>query len=141
MNPDLTVFWVIFFVILTGVVLDRLILRPLQRVMNEREGAVKSARTLAEEAAARAQAATAEFESKTQIARAEIYRQMDEKRRHALERRSQLLARTRAEAESQIRGATERVKAQAAQARARLDQEASALAGMIVERVLGRKAS
>jgi F0F1-type ATP synthase membrane subunit b/b' len=66
---------------------------------------------------------------------------MDEKRRQALERRSELLARTRAEAEAAIREATERVRAQAAQARARLEQDATTLAAAIVERVLGRKAS
>lgn len=141
MNPDLTVFWVIFFVLLTGLCLDRLILRPLLRVMGEREGAVQAARALAETASARARAATAEFESKTQAARSEIYREMDEKRRQALERRSELLARTRADAEAAIREATERVRAQAVQARERLEQEASTLAAAIVERVLGRKAS
>ena len=141
MNPDLTVFWVIFFVLLTGLCLDRLILRPLLRVMGEREGAVTAARALAETAAARARAATAEFETKTQAARTEIYREMDEKRRLALERRGELLARTRGEAEAAIREATERVRAQAAQARARLEQEANTLAAAIVERVLGRKAS
>jgi len=140
-NPDLTVFWVIFFVLLTGLCLDRLILRPLLRVMGEREGAVQAARALAETASARARAATAEFESKTQAARSEIYREMDEKRRQALERRSELLARTRADAEAAIREATERVRAQAVQARERLEQEASTLAAAIVERVLGRKAS
>jgi F-type H+-transporting ATPase subunit b len=140
-NPDLTVFWVIFFVLLTGLCLDRLILRPLLRVMGEREGAVKAARGLAETASARARAATAEFEAKTQAARAEIYREMDEKRRQALERRSELLTRTRAEAEGAIHEATERVRMQAAQARTRLEQEATTLAAAIVERVLGRKAS
>ena len=93
MNPDLTVFWVIFFVLLTGLCLDRLILRPLLRVMGEREGAVTAASALAETAAAKARAATAEFETKTQAARTEIYREMDEKRRQALERRSKLLTR------------------------------------------------
>ena len=141
MNPDLTVFWVIFFVLLTGLCLDRLILRPLLRVMGEREGAVTAASALAETAAAKARAATAEFETKTQAARTEIYREMDEKRRQALERRSELLTRTRADAEAAIREATDRVRAQAAQARERLEQEATTLAAAIVERVLGRKAS
>jgi F0F1-type ATP synthase membrane subunit b/b' len=140
-NPDLTVFWVIFFVLLTGLILDRLILRPLLRVMGEREGAVTAARALAETASARARAATAEFDTKTQAARSEIYREMDEKRRLALERRNELLARTRGEAEAAIGEATARVRAQAAEARARLEQEANTLAAAIVERVLGRKAS
>lgn len=141
MFPDVTVFWVVFLILLTGVILNGLIVRPVLRVVQAREGAVKSARQLAESAAAQAQAATAEFESRTQAARAEIYREMDEKRRRALDRRAELLAQTRAEAEASIQQATERVKAQAAAARTQLERDAHILAGAIVERVLGRKAS
>ena len=141
MFPDLTLFWAAFLVLLTGLALNGLIVKPLQRVMGERETAVKSARQLAESAAVQAQKATAEFDARTGAARAEIYREMDEKRRRALERRSELLARTRAEAEGSIRQATERLKSEAAAARTRLDHDATALAGAIVERVLGRQAS
>lgn len=141
MFPDLTVFWVVAFILLTGVILNGLILQPILRVMSEREGAVRSARQLAESAAARAQAATAEFEARTHAARTEIYREMDEKRRAALDRRAALLAETRAQAEASIAEATDRVRRQAAAARATLEQDAGVLAGDIVERVLGRKAS
>jgi len=139
--PDLTVFWVIFFVLLTGVLLNGLIIKPVQRVMQQRDQAVKSARQLAESAAEKARAASAEFDSRTQAARAEIYREMDEKRRGALDRRSELLARTRAEVEAEIVGARERLRAQSVAARDRIEQEAGAHAAQIVERVLGRKAS
>jgi F-type H+-transporting ATPase subunit b len=139
--PDVTVFWVIFFIFLTGMIFNGLILRPILRVMAEREGAVKSARELAESAAAQARAATAEFESRTQAARSEIYREMDEKRRRALARRAELLAETRGGVETQIIQARESLQKQAAAARVRLEQDANVLAGDIVERVLGRKAS
>jgi F-type H+-transporting ATPase subunit b len=139
--PDVTVFWVIFFIFLTGMIFNGLILRPIMRVMAEREGAVKSARELAESAATQARAATAEFEARTQAARGEIYREMDEKRRHALARRAELLAGTRAQVETEIVQARESLQKQAAAARARLEQDANILAGDIVERVLGRKAS
>jgi F-type H+-transporting ATPase subunit b len=139
--PDVTVFWVIFFIFLTGLIFNRLILRPILRVMAEREGAVKSARELAESTAAQARAATVEFEARTQAARSEIYREMDEKRRRALARRAELLGETRAKVENEIFEARESLQKQAAAARARLEQEANVLAGEIVERVLGRKAS
>ena len=44
MNLDLSVAWVIAFVLLLSVVLNRLLLRPVTRVMSEREGAIRSAR-------------------------------------------------------------------------------------------------
>jgi F-type H+-transporting ATPase subunit b len=139
--PDLSVLWIIAFVLTLSVILDRLLLRPVTRVMQERENAIRSARDLAESGRAKAQAATDEFEAKTRAARADIYGQMDEKRRAALERRSELVAATRGEIENTMRDATARVRSQASAARAQIDRDAGSLAGTIVERVLGRKAS
>jgi len=139
--PDLTVLWVVFFVLLLSVLLDRLLLRPLTRVMGEREGAVRSARELAESSRAKAQAAADEFDARTRAARAEVYRMMEDKRRAAMERRAQLVGETRAEVERTVNEATARVSAQAAAARKTLEVDADRLAATIVERVLGRKAS
>jgi F-type H+-transporting ATPase subunit b len=139
--PDLSVFAVIVLVLMLSVVLDRVLLRPVTRVMQERETAIRSARELAETSRARAQAAADELDAKTRAARAEVYRQMEEKRRAALERRATLVSETRREIERVAREATERIKQQAQAARARLEREADALAATIVERVLGRKAS
>ena len=141
MIPDLSVVWVIVFVLALSVLLDRLLLRPVTRVMSEREGAIRSARELAESSRAHAQSAAVELEAKTRLARAEIYRQMDEKRSVALERRAELVAATRREAERSMADATGRVRAQATVARAQLERDADTLATIIVERVLGRKAS
>jgi F0F1-type ATP synthase membrane subunit b/b' len=66
---------------------------------------------------------------------------MEEARRAALERRTELLAETRRQAEASIAEATARVRAEAAEARSRLDRDAEALAATITERVLGRTAS
>ena len=141
MIPDLSVAWVIVFVLVLSVILDRLLLRPVTRVMSQREGAIRSARELAEAARARAQSAADELETRTRSARAEIYRQMEEKRRAALERRAEIVADTRREVERSLADATRRVRAQATAARAQLERDADALATIIVERVLGRKAS
>ena len=141
MIPDLSVGWVIFFVLVLSVVLDRLLLRPVTRVMNERDGAIRSARELAESSRARAQSAADELEAKTRSARAEIYRQMDEKRRGALERRAEIVAETRREVERSMADATGRIRTQARAAHAELERDADTLATIIVERVLGRKAS
>ncbi len=84
MLPDLSVVWVIFFLLVLTVILDRLLFRPIQRVIQQREEAARSARELAERSAREAAAATAEFERKTAAARAEVYRQMDDVRRAAL---------------------------------------------------------
>ena len=85
MIPDLSVVWVIFFVLLLTVLLDRLLLRPMTQVVQQRDGAIRSARDLAEASRTKAQAATEELESRTRAARADVYRQMDERRGEALD--------------------------------------------------------
>jgi F0F1-type ATP synthase membrane subunit b/b' len=139
--PDITVFWVIFFVLLLTVVLDRLLLKPILRVMHEREHAIRSARDLAERSASEARSAAAEFDQKTAAARAEIYRQMDEMRRTAMNERGEILARTRAEAEADIAAASAQLQKDADAARERLSADAEALGAAAAERILGRKAS
>ena len=96
MLPDLSVFWVIFFVLLLTALLNRLLFKPVLRVMEERERAILSARELAERSASEARQASAEFERKTADARGELYRQMDEMRRAATNERAEIMASTRA---------------------------------------------
>jgi F-type H+-transporting ATPase subunit b len=139
--PDLSVVWVIALVLILSILLDRLLLRPLTHVMRERESAIGSARDLAESSRTRAQAATEEFDARTRAARNDVYGQMEEKRRAALERRANLVAATRREIEQTVHDATDRLHGQAAAARQQIDRDADTLAATIVERVLGRKAS
>jgi F-type H+-transporting ATPase subunit b len=139
--PDVSVVWVIFFVLLLTVVLDRLLFKPLLRVMAERQRAITSARELAERSANEARLAVAEFDRKTSEARAELYKQMDETRRTALDERSAILSRTRAEAEAEIAAASARLQSEAEEARRRLSADAEVLGGAVAERILGRRAS
>jgi F-type H+-transporting ATPase subunit b len=139
--PDLSLFWVIFFVLLLTGLLNQLLFKPLQRVMAEREHTIRSARKLAERSAAEARAAIAEFEAKTSSARAEIYRQMDEMRKAAMSERAEILTTTRAEAEAEVARASASLKADAEEARRRLSAEAEALGAAAADRILGRRAS
>ena len=138
MIPDLSALWVIFFLLLTTFLLNTLIFQPILKVIEARNKAVTDARNLAESAAARATAANTEYAQKLNAARSEVYRQMDEKRRAAMDKRAALLTETRASVERELTDATSRVQQQAADARATLDREAESLAGAIVSRVLGR---
>jgi F-type H+-transporting ATPase subunit b len=139
--PDLSVVWVIFFVLLLTILLDRLLFKPVLRVLAERQRAITSARELAERSASEARVAAAEFEQKTRDARADLYRQMDEMRRAATETRVKILADTRADAEAEIAKASATLAAEADEARRRLASDADALGAAVAERILGRRAS
>ena len=141
MIPDLSTAWIIVFVLVLSVILDRTLLSPITRVMRQREDAVRSSQEAAESSRVRAIAANEEFESMTRAARAEVYRHMEETRRAALDGRAEILAATRAEVERTMTDATGTIRSQAAAARAQIDRDADTLATTIVERVLGRKAS
>ena len=85
--------------------------------------------------------ASASFDRTLGAARADVYRQMDDARRTAIEKRAAVMADTKREAEAAaLHDATSQLTAQAAAARAALDGEAANLANEIVNRVLGRTA-
>ena len=138
MIPDLSALWVIAFLLLTTYLLNGLIFQPILKVIEARNRAITDARDLAESASERATAANTEYTQKLNAARSEVYRQMDDTRRAAMDRRAALLAETRAGVEHELKQATTRVQQQAAEARSSLDREAETLAGAIVSRVLGR---
>ena len=141
MLPNLSIIWVILFVLVLTFVLDRLLLRPVLGVIRAREQAIASARELAARSAAEAQAATAEFERRTSAARAEIYREMDDMRRTALGQRAEIVAATRADAEAAVADAVRQLEAETDAARRRLEADAEALGAAAADRILGRRAS
>ncbi len=141
MLPNLSVLWVIFFILVLTFIVDRLLLKPVLGVIRRREEAIESARALARRSATEAQAAAEEFDRKTAAARADMYRDMDEMRRIALGRRAEILALTRAEGEAHVAEALERLDAETAEARRRLEIDAQTLGAAAAERILGRKAS
>jgi len=136
--PNLSVLWVIFFVLLMTFILDRMLLRPVLEVIRRREQAIESARDLARRSAAEADAAAAEFDRKTTAARAEIYGQMDEMRRAATSRHAEIVAQTRVEAEAQVAEAARQLDADARAAQHTLEAEAQALGAAAASRILGR---
>ena len=138
MIPDLSTLWVVVLLLTTTVLLNSLIFKPILRVIDQRSRAVGDARELAESAAQKASAAAAEYGEKLQRARAEVYGQMDEMRRSALEKRASLLAETRETVGQELATATTRIRQESETARAALDRDAANLAGAIVARVLGR---
>jgi F-type H+-transporting ATPase subunit b len=137
--PNLSVVFVIFAVVLLAFVLDRVLFKPLLRVMRDRDAAIKSALQLAESATAKAQAASADFDANVTAARADLYKQMDERRKAAEVYRNELMTKTRADVDGQLARARAELEAQTAQARARLDEDAEELGRDIAVKVLGRE--
>ncbi len=138
MIPDITTLYVVGFLLTCVVLLNALVFKPILQIIDQRTDAVRGAKELAESAAQKAAAASAEYDQNLNTARAEVYRQMDDMRRAALDRRAALLASTKATVEQELATATARVQQESTEARASLERDAATLAGAIVSRVLSR---
>ena len=138
MLPNLSVIFVVIAVVFLAIVLDRVLFKPLIRVMRERETAIKSAMEAAESATAKARAASADFDASVTAARADLYKQMDERRKAAEDYRKELVAQTKADVDAQLASARAELETQANEAKARLDAEAEQLGREIASKVLGR---
>ncbi|MCX6537969.1 MAG: ATP synthase F0 subunit B [Acidobacteria bacterium] len=138
MLPDLSVLWVIAAILVLAVILDRWLFKPVLRVIRERETAVQSAMQMAEDATAKAKAASAEFDAKMGVARADLYKQLDERRKAGDAYRTELIAKTRGEVDKTLADARTQLDAQVAQARTTLERDADQLGREIADKVLGR---
>lgn len=138
MLPDLSVLWVIAFVLLLTVILQQLFFKPLLRVIHARQDAVGSARALAERSAAEARRASEEFDAKTTAARATFYRELDDMRKRGQDERSAMLAEARAKADQDLQTARVTLAGDAAQARTQLEHEAQQLGAQLADRLAGR---
>ena len=105
MLPNLSIVFVVIAVVLLAIILDRVLFKPLLRVMRARESAISSAMQAAESATAKAGAATAEFDATVAAARADLYKQMDERRRAAESYRKELVVQTKADVDAQVAAA------------------------------------
>ena len=139
MDLNLSLFWVIAFLLVLAWTLDRTLIKPLTRVMQEREQAIASARELAESATQRAAAAAREFEEKRAEARADIFKQMDKMRQDLLVHREDILQKAKIEADAAFKEASTRLSAQTEDARAQLEHDAQALGIAVAEQMLDRK--
>lgn len=138
MLPDLSVLWVIAFVLLLTVVLQQLFFKPLLRVMHAREDAVSSARALAERSAAEARRASEEFDAKTTAARATFYRELDDMKQRGQEERAAMIDAARAQADRELDTARATLATDTAQARAQLEQDAQVIGQQLADRLAGR---
>ena len=123
MLPDLSVVWVIFFLLLLTVILDRLLFRPIQRVIKQREEATRSARELAERSAREARRGDGRVRAQDGGGAGRGLRADGrDAARRAVRRAPRSWHRTRAEAEQEIAAASAQLQAETEEARRRFER-------------------
>ncbi len=118
--------------------LNRLLFKPMLRVLDERRERTEGRRQAAEQRDAQAEAVWADYQEKIQQARVEADRIRSDLIRRAEAERQKIVEEAAAEAEKNVAQIRARIQAEARDARAVLEKDARALAGGIAERILGR---
>lgn len=137
-SPDGSILFIIALFLLFVFVMNRLLFRPIGRVLDERQTLTEGAANEARAAARRYQVRLADYEATIRQARAESYRRLEQARAATLEERRRLIEDAKQKASGEIEQAKSEIKHQADGARAALETEARQIAATISRTVLGR---
>jgi F0F1-type ATP synthase membrane subunit b/b' len=138
LTPDYSLLAIMVIFILNYVIVSRFFLRPINDVIEAREGEVRSANEVYEASMARFNEATSRVEEKLHIARREAADVRDRFRKEAAAYRATVVEKTHADAGAIVGDADARLKVDVAAARDKIATESDALARMAAERILGR---
>jgi F-type H+-transporting ATPase subunit b len=136
--PDERIFYLIPLFLLLIFPVNKLLFRPVFRVLDERDLRIEGARKRAEEVGAQAEATLDRYRSAVRSAREEAESGRKEALEGARREQAQLTGSARSEAETEISHAREEVAGALVDARSQLREQAQELAREAAARVLGR---
>jgi F-type H+-transporting ATPase subunit b len=138
LQPDYTLFIQIVFFIVLWIGLKRLLFEPVLRILDARQERTVGTLKRAAEVRLSAEAAREDCGRAVQEARKKLAREAEEARKVAQDEHAKVLASAREEAAAEISRFRGSLAEQVNQARAALDVEAQAIAGQMLDRVVGR---
>lgn len=136
--PDGTIVVHIAIIITMVFVLNRLLFRPINNILEEREHRTRGRSGEARETIKRVEESLANYENSLRKARAEGYRLLEQKQAEAFGARQQKISLVRQEVEKQVEEEKGVIREQADEARATLEGEAARIAAGISSQILGR---
>jgi F-type H+-transporting ATPase subunit b len=137
-SPDGSLVLVLVLFLIFVFVLNRILFRPIGRVLDQRQTLIEGSANEARAARRRYEARLAEYEATIRQARAESYKRSEQERAAALDERRRLLDEAKQHTHQQIEQAKQEIARQVAQARAALESEVRQIAERISRTVLGR---
>lgn len=137
-QPDLSLLLVIVLFLIFVFVLNKILFKPISKVLDERHNLTVGAADEARAAARSYQMRLADYEARIREARAKGYRLAELERAAALERRRQLIESIKQQAKHQIEEAKSNIQHQSAEARTALETESHQIAERISRTLLGR---
>lgn len=137
-NPDGSLVFVLILFLVFVFVMNRLLFRPVSRILDQRETLTTGAANEARAAARRYESKLNEYETTVRQARAESYKRLEQQRAVALDDRRQVIDAAKQQTATEIAQAKAEIGRQAAQARATLETESRQIAENISRTILGR---
>lgn len=135
-------FLVVFISILLLIfILNRTLFKPINQVLDERNHLGAGRMAEAKQLLAQYEQRLNGYEQQIQSARAEAYQFMETQRRDAQAARAEMIAQVKSETAAQIAAAREDISKQTVAAKANLESEARAMAGVISSQILHRPIS
>lgn len=137
-NPDGSLVFVLILFLVFVFVLNRILFRPISRVLDDRQNLIEGSANEARAARRRYEAKLADYEATIRHARADGYRRLEQERAAALEKRHKVIEEAKQQAHEKIGQARVEIGRQAALARTALESESQQIAERITRTVLGR---
>ena len=137
-NPDGSLVFVLLLFLLFVFVMNRLLFRPVSRILDERQTLTVGAANEARAAARRYENKLDEYEATLRQARAESYKKLEAGRALALDERRQVIEAAKQQTAEEIARAKVKIERQAASARTTVDTESRQVAEQILRTILGR---
>ena len=119
--------------------LKTMLFGPLAKILKDRRAMTDGARKAAEKSLEAAENKAAEFESKLQDARAQVYKEQEEVRKAWLADQNDQLAQSKSRFDASVKEAKQSIAADVASAKQSLGASASELADQIAALVLARR--
>lgn len=136
--PDGTLFLHIAIILAMIYLLNRILFRPVNRVLEQRERHTRGRSSEARETVQRVEERLRQYERSLREARAESYQLLERQQSEAAGERRRRLEEVRQEVDSQIEEQKRVIREQAEAARANLEGEARRAAATISAQILGR---
>ena len=130
--PTVILVWILYFYV------SRFFVVPLQKVLRQRRESTEGLRQAAEQRLSQAEQKTAAYEEALRSSAAEMYRQQEQDRQKAMERRAEILRQARQRAEEAIAQGRQEVRREADAAKKALESESEQMAQWITRAVLGK---
>jgi F-type H+-transporting ATPase subunit b len=136
--PDGTIFLHIAIILVMIFILNRMLFRPINRVLEEREGHTRGRSNEARDMVKRVGEAISKYEQSLREARSENYQLLERQQSEAAEERRRKVAQVRQEVDGLLAEQKGLISDQAEAARANLETDARQMAATISAQILGR---